>query len=249
MHRGVDPRNCYSPPSLEQTPVSSATNIWPILRTQPNVTSGYLSSALSLKTLLFSISYLDSFSNLQIPPPPISNPNTIFHSPLMVFLPDSLDLDLLPIDFWAIHKVRHAILDQLWPLPLSRFVTHLGTPKSTSHISDPPIFSSTCTHTCLYRGVCLSSQKFWPGGLSGFFAWKVLSGVVFVHTPFCQNTSIHYNRKLHITFNFRFHMYEFFLKCDITCSWTPPLSQAVTPSRTTSPSSVTYFRDGPFVLV
>jgi len=38
-------------------------------------------------------------------------------------------------------------------------------------------------------------------------------------------------------------MYEIFLKCDVTCPWTPPLSQTVTPSRT--PSSVTYFMDGP----
>ena len=39
----------------------------------------------------------------------------------------------------AVHKVRHAILGQfLPPLPLSHFVTHPGTPKSTSHISDPP---------------------------------------------------------------------------------------------------------------
>src|SRR6218665_1133603 len=54
-----------------------------------------------------------------------------------------------------------------------------------------------------------------------------------------------YNRKLNITLNFRFHMYEIFLKCDVTCPWTPPLSQTVTPSRTPPPSSVTYFTDGP----
>ena len=37
-------------------------------------------------------------------------------------------------------------------------------------------------------------------------------------------------------------------KCDVTCSLPPlPLSQTVTPSRTPSlsPSSVTYFMDGP----
>jgi len=34
-------------------------------------------------------------------------------------------------------------------------------------------------------------------------------------------------------------------KCNVTCSWIPlPLSQTVTPSRT--PSSVTYFIDGPY---
>src|SRR6218665_568534 len=35
-------------------------------------------------------------------------------------------------------------------------------------------------------------------------------------------------------------------KCDVTCSLPPlPLPQTVTPSRTSSPSSVTYFMDGP----
>jgi len=36
-------------------------------------------------------------------------------------------------------------------------------------------------------------------------------------------------------------------KCDVACSWTPlpGLSQTVPPSRTLSPSSVTYFMDGP----
>jgi len=41
-------------------------------------------------------------------------------------------------------------------------------------------------------------------------------------------------------------MYEFFLKRDVTYSWTP-LSQTVTPSRTPSPSSMTYFMDLPYV--
>src|SRR6218665_239884 len=41
-----------------------------------------------------------------------------------------------------------------------------------------------------------------------------------------------------------------FLKCDVTCSWTPsPLSQTVTPSRTPDPSSVTYFMDGPYTHI
>jgi len=39
----------------------------------------------------------------------------------------SIYLFYLPIYLRAVHKVRHAILDQFW-LPLSHFVTHLGTP-------------------------------------------------------------------------------------------------------------------------
>src|SRR6218665_2417848 len=107
-----------------------------------------------------------------------------------------------------------------------------------SHISDPPLSSSTCIHTCLYRGFVLVRGGFCSGGLSGVFC---LEG--FVWGGFCPSPLLseytHYNRKLNITFNFRFHMYEFFLKCDVTCSWTPlPLSQTVTPSRTPPPSSV-----------
>src|SRR6218665_3614660 len=62
------------------------------------------------------------------------------------------------------------------------------------------------------------------GGVCSGFVWVFcLEG--FVRGGFCPfsllSECIHYNRKLNITFNFRFHMYEFFLKCDVTCSWTP----------------------------
>src|SRR6218665_1980202 len=75
-----------------------------------------------------------------------------------------------------------------WPIlthsPLSHFVTHPGTPKSTSHISDPPIFSRpsrpiknpdksplykfslNCSWGFLYGGFCqrgLLSGMFCPG--------------------------------------------------------------------------------------
>src|SRR6218665_2095482 len=120
---------------------------------------------------------------------------------------------------------------------LLKYVTHLG----------PPIFSSTCIHTCPYRGFVLVRDGFCPGVCLRVFC---LEG--FVRGGFCPpplpSEYIHYNRKLNITFNFRFHIYEiFFKKCDVTCSWTSPfpLSQTVTPSRTPSLSSVTYFIDGP----
>src|SRR6218665_595600 len=76
-------------------------------------------------------------------------------------------------------------------------VTHPGTPKSTSHISDPsPHFSRPSTKepgqktpvqilSKLFAGV------FCPGGfVRGSFVRKVLFGVRFVHYPFCQNTSV-----------------------------------------------------------
>jgi len=52
------------------------------------------------------------------------------------------------------------------------------------------------------QGVCLSSREF----LSGVFVWKVLSGVV-LSVPLLSEY-IRYNRKLNITFKFRFHTYE-----------------------------------------
>src|SRR6218665_3476953 len=74
------------------------------------------------------------------------------------------------------------------------YVTHLG----------PPIFSSTCIRTCLYRVFVL-------GGLSWVFC---LGG--FVRGGFCPppllSEYIHYNRKLNVTFNFMFHMFDIFLK-------------------------------------
>jgi len=64
----------------------------------------------------------------------------------------------------------------------------------------PLIFCSTC----YIQGV------FVRGFMSWGFVWKVLSGVV-LFVPLLSEY-IHYNRKLIITLNFRFHMYENFCK-------------------------------------
>src|SRR6218665_329084 len=98
------------------------------------------------------------------------------------------------------------------------------------------------------QGVCVSSRGFLFGVCLGVFC---LEG--FVRGGFCPSPLlseyIHYNRKLNITFNFSFHMYEIFLKCDVTCSWSPSpchkLSHLLGPP---APSSVTYFKDGLFGL-
>src|SRR6218665_43403 len=79
-----------------------------------------------------------------------------------------------------------------YPLPLSHFVT----PKSTSHISDPPpIFSRPSTKnpdkSPLYKFSLNCSQRFCPGDfVRESFVWKVLSGVVYVRSPFYQNASV-----------------------------------------------------------
>src|SRR6218665_684714 len=111
--------------------------------------------------------------------------------------------------------------------PLSHFVTHPGTPpkKSTSHISDPPIFSWPITKIPdkrpLYKFSLNCSRGFWVlsgGFVRGSFVWKVLFGVVFVHFPLLSEY-ICYNRKVNITLNFMFHMYDKRMyKRDVTCS-------------------------------
>ena len=53
------------------------------------------------------------------------------------------------------------------------------------------------------------------------------------------------NRKLNITLNFRFHMYDNKF-ISVNSHALDPLSQTVTPSRIPPPSSVTYFMDGSF---
>src|SRR6218665_2315086 len=76
------------------------------------------------------------------------------------------------------------------PLPLSHFVTHPGTPKSTSHISDPQIFSRPSMKT-RRKAPCTNSLSIVRGGfcpgafVKGSIVWNVLSGVVFVRSPFC----------------------------------------------------------------
>src|SRR6218665_1736160 len=99
----------------------------------------------------------------------------------------------------------------------------------------------------MHTYMCLSSRRFLIGGLSGA---SCLEG--FVRGGFCPSPllseCIHYKRKRNITLHFRFHrpMYENFSQSVTSHALEPsPLSQTVTPSRTPSPSSVTYFMDGP----
>src|SRR6218665_1964794 len=77
-----------------------------------------------------------------------------------------------------------------------------------SHISEPPIFSIACIYKYnLYRGVCLSSLEVLSGGLVwGFLSGRFCPGC-FLSVPLLSEY-IRYNRKLNITFSFRFHMCE-----------------------------------------
>src|SRR6218665_3646763 len=73
--------------------------------------------------------------------------------------------------------------------------TYRDPHESTSHISDPPIFRRPSTKnpdkSPLYKFCLNCSQGFLSWGfVRGSFVWKVLSGVVFVRSIFCQNTSV-----------------------------------------------------------
>src|SRR6218665_1133439 len=67
------------------------------------------------------------------------------------------------------------------------------------------------------------------------FCPGVLSGLVFVRSPLLSQY-ICYNRKLNITLNFMFHMYDKICISVTSHTLPPPLSQTVTPSRTPYPS-------------
>src|SRR6218665_2233354 len=135
------------------------------------------------------------------------------------------------------------------PLPLSHFVTHPGTSPKVRHISRTPAnFLVSIVQKSRTKEPCTNSLSI----VRGVFVREVLSGVFclegFVWGCFCPFSllleHICYNRKLNITLNFMCHMYDkLFYKLDVTSYLLLPLSQTITASR--SPSSVTYFMDGP----
>ena len=87
----------------------------------------------------------------------------------------------------AVHKVHYAIFDQFWhPSPVTLCHTS-GDPK-VRHTSRTPDLSNTKKpdKTPLLK-ISLNGSR---GFCSGFFVWKVLFGVVFVRSPFCQNTFV-----------------------------------------------------------
>src|SRR6218665_1134305 len=76
------------------------------------------------------------------------------------------------------------------PLPLSHFVTHPGTPqKYITHLG-PPIFSRPSTKSPDKSPCTNSFSIVCRGFCQRVFVWKVLSWVVFIYSPFCQNTSV-----------------------------------------------------------
>src|SRR6218665_809574 len=140
-----------------------------------------------------------------------------------------------------------------WPIltpSLCHTVSHIpGPPESTSHISDPPIFSRpstknpdkrplykfslNCSRRFLSEG--LLSERFCPGG--------------FCPLPL-PSEYICYNRKLNITLDFIFHMYDkkIFIRVTSHAFYPLPMSQTVTPSRTPYPLERDVLYGRPLVL-
>src|SRR6218665_2169990 len=96
----------------------------------------------------------------------------------------------------AVHKVRHAIFDQFLPPPPVTLSHVPRPPKSTSHISDSPDFLVGLIQKIRTKAPCSNSLSivrviFVREGLSwGLWSGKFFSGVVFVHSSFCHNTSV-----------------------------------------------------------
>src|SRR6218665_2647917 len=138
----------------------------------------------------------------------------------------------------AVHKVRHAVFfTNFDPFPLSHFVTHLG----------PPIFLQNNTKRTRIKNLYKITRNCSWGLCPGIFVWKVLSGVVLSVPLLSEN--IHYNRKLNITFNFGFHMYDTKIKSVTSHALD---SSSVTNCHTFSDpsrSSVTYFMGGPCAVI
>ena len=106
---------------------------------------------------------------------------------------------------------------------------------NTNLYSAPSRYLLTHIHAYTHACIHLSLQE----DLSYVFVWGVLSGSFclegFVWGAFCQlprmSEYICYIRKLNITINFRFHIYDtIFLKCDVTSLLTLlPLSHLLGP--------------------
>src|SRR6218665_1939275 len=94
----------------------------------------------------------------------------------------------------TVHKVAYVKLfsANFDPLPCYTLSHITGPPKVRYTSRTPPRFCRPSTKhldkSPLYKFSLNCSRGFLSGGfVRGSFVWKVLSGVVFVRSPFCQN--------------------------------------------------------------
>src|SRR6218665_3962843 len=94
----------------------------------------------------------------------------------------------------AVHKVRHAIFGQFLPPFPSVTLCHTSRnslPKKIRHTSrTPPILVGLIQKTRKKFPVQILSIVRPEGHCPGVLVWKALSGVAFVRSPFCLNTSV-----------------------------------------------------------
>src|SRR6218665_3275149 len=108
-------------------------------------------------------------------------------------------------------SIKYSTSRYFWPIftpSPCHTLSHIpGLPKSTSHISDPPIFSRPSTKkpgqkhpvqilSQLFAGVFVRDF------VRGSFVWKVWSGVVFIHS---FSVRIHLLRQK-VKHHFKFHV-------------------------------------------
>src|SRR6218665_3030112 len=132
-------------------------------------------------------------------------------------------------------------LVNFYPPPLCHTSSHIpGPPLKVRHTSPtPPNFRRPSTKnpdkSPLYKFCLNCSREFLSGVLSEGLLYGRFCLGWFLSVPVLSEY-ICYIRKLNITLNFMFRMYDKKMyKCDVTCSLPLPLSQTVTPSRTPSP--------------
>ena len=108
---------------------------------------------------------------------------------------DSLGIELC-LRLGAVHKVRHAVWPILTPSSVTPCHTSRDPQKSTSHISDPPIFTRPSTKTLTKtKKTCTNSLSIVHGGFVRGFCQGVFSLGDFVRGGFCsfffcQHTSV-----------------------------------------------------------
>src|SRR6218665_1743693 len=130
---------------------------------------------------------------------------------------------------------------------LCHTLSHISGPPKVCHTSRTPQFLVVHAYIHVFTwGFVLVRGGFCSEVCLGVFC---LEG--FVRGGFCPSSLlseyIHYNRKLNITFNYRFHMYEFFQSVTSHALGPPPsVTNCHTFSDPRTRSSVTYFMDGPY---
>src|SRR6218665_984299 len=153
----------------------------------------------------------------------------------------------------AVHKVRHAIFGQFCPLPPPVTLCHTARDppfrKCITHLGPPSRFLGGLVQKSRTKAPCTNSLSivrgvFCPGLCQGVFCLEGFVRGGFVRSP--RSEYICCNRKLNITLNFMFYMYDKkFINVTSYALYPFPchkLSHLLGPP---APSSVTYFMDGP----